>query len=167
LQKLAKDPRFIGGIIGMMGGLHTWKRDISYHPHVHYVVPGGGLSSDNTQWIPSSKDFLVPVEALSVIFRAKFRDELKKTDLYNSVPSSVWKKDWVVHSKPVDNGEKALMDWCCQNLISIKSIMGKQNLKVLENMSKNFFLPIIHSKDDKKLNKMFQKLLNIYQLTHH
>ena len=108
LQKLAKDPRFIGGIIGMMGGLHTWGRDMSYHPHVHYVVPGGGLASDNTQWIPSSKDFLVPVEALSVIFRAKFRDELKKTDLYDTVPSCVWKKDWVVHSKPVDNGEKAL-----------------------------------------------------------
>ena len=59
------------------------------------------------------------------------------------------------------------MDGCCQNLISIKSIMGKQSLKVLENMSKNLFLPIIRGKDAKKPNKMFQKLLNIYQLTHH
>ncbi len=59
------------------------------------------------------------------------------------------------------------MDWCCQNLISIKSISDKYCLKALKNLSKNPFLPIIRSKDDKKLNKMFQKLLNICRLTHH
>jgi hypothetical protein len=108
LQKLALDPRFIGGQIGMMGGLHTWRRDMLYHVHVHYIVPGGGLSPDNTQWIPSRDDFLVPVEALSPIFRAKFRDALKKTSLFEKVPGAVWKKDWVVHCKPVGNGHNAL-----------------------------------------------------------
>lgn len=48
LQKLAKDPRFVGGDIGMMGGLHTWQRDMGYHPHVHFIVPGGGLSPDRS-----------------------------------------------------------------------------------------------------------------------
>jgi hypothetical protein len=108
LQKLANDPRFVGGDIGMMGGLHTWQRDMGYHPHVHFIVPGGGLSPDRSKWLPAKPDFFVPVEALSPIFRAKFRDALKKTDLFDSVPPEVWQKDWVVHCKPVGNGNNAL-----------------------------------------------------------
>jgi hypothetical protein len=108
LQKLAKDPRFVGGDIGMMGGLHTWQRDMRYHPHVHFIVPGGGLSPDRSKWLPSNPAFFVPVEALSPIFRAKFRDALKKTNLFHSVPPEVWEKDWVVHCKPVGNGDSAL-----------------------------------------------------------
>jgi hypothetical protein len=108
LQKLAKDPRFVGGDIGMMGGLHTWQRDMRYHPHVHFIVPGGGLSPDRSQWLPSHAEFLVPVEALSVIFRAKFRDGLKKTGLFDKVPPDVWKKDWVVHCQPVGSADNAI-----------------------------------------------------------
>jgi predicted RNA-binding Zn-ribbon protein involved in translation (DUF1610 family) len=108
LKELAADPRFVGGQIGMMGILHTWARDSSYHVHTHYIVPGGGLSLDHTKWLPSAKDFLVRVEPLSNIFRAKFRDELKKTSLFNDVSPDVWKKDWVVHSEAVGNGEHAL-----------------------------------------------------------
>jgi hypothetical protein len=108
LQKLAKDPRFVGGELGMMGGLHTWQRDMGYHPHVHFIVPGGGLSPDRTKWLPANPEFFLPVEALSPIFRAKFRDALKKTDLFHSAPARVWQKDWVVHCKPVGNGDRAL-----------------------------------------------------------
>jgi hypothetical protein len=108
LQKLAKDPRFVGADIGMMGGLHTWQRDMRYHPHVHFIVPGGGLSPDRSQWMPSNTDFFVPVEALSPIFRAKIRDALKKTDLFDAVATKVWQKDWVVHCKPVGDGNRAL-----------------------------------------------------------
>ena len=108
LRKLALDPRFIGGLIAMVGTLHTWTRDMHYHPHIHYIVPGGGLSADNTQWLLSGKKFLVPVEALSPIFRAKFRDALKKTPLFQQAPHHVWKKDWVVHSKPLKDGQRAL-----------------------------------------------------------
>jgi hypothetical protein len=108
LQKLALDPRFIGGQIAMMGALHTWRRDMRYQPHVHYIVPGGGLSPDNSICIPSREAFLVPVQALSPIFRAKFRDALKKTPLFNQVPKHVWQKHWVVHSKPVHDAPTAL-----------------------------------------------------------
>jgi len=108
LQQLAKDQRFGGSDIGMMGGLHTWRRDMGYHPHVHFIVPGGGLSPDRSKWLPSNPEFFVPVQALSPIFRAKFRDALKKTDLFKSVPADVWQKDWVVHCKPVGNGNSAL-----------------------------------------------------------
>jgi len=59
------------------------------------------------EWLPSRHDFLVPVKALSPIFRAKFRDELKKTDLFPLVDEQVWKKDWVVHCEPVGRGQHA------------------------------------------------------------
>ena len=106
LQELAADPRFIGGRIGMVGVLHTWTRDLHYHPHVHYIVPGGGLSAEGT-WLPSRPDFLVHVKPLSVLFRAKFRDQLKKTGLFPLVDEHVWQKDWVVHCEPVGSGEAA------------------------------------------------------------
>jgi len=92
LQKLALDPRYVGGEIGMMGVLHTWRRGIGYHPHIHYIISAGGLSPDGTQWLFAGKNFLLPVKALSIIFRAKFRDELKKTKLFSAVPADTWKK---------------------------------------------------------------------------
>jgi ribosomal protein L37AE/L43A len=106
LQKLAWDERFVGGRVGMVGVLHTWTRALIYHPHVHYIVTGGGLS-EKGEWKRSREDFLVPVRALSVIFRAKFRDLLKKTELFDQVDARVWKKEWVVHSEPVGTGEAA------------------------------------------------------------
>ena len=80
-QKLARDPRFVGGQIGLIGVLQTWARNLTYHPHVHYLVPTGGLAADGQTWLSARKDFLVPVKPLSIIFRAKFRDALQKTDL--------------------------------------------------------------------------------------
>ena len=106
LQKLAEDPRYVGGKLGMVGVLQTWTRDLRYHPHVHYIIPGGGLSPTG-KWFPARTTFLMPVQALSVIFRAKFRDALKKTNLYPDVPKQVWQKDWVVHCQPVGPGQEA------------------------------------------------------------
>ena len=106
LLKLAEDPRFVGARLGMVGVLHTWTRQLLYHPHVHYIVTGGGLTDDG-RWRSSRPDFLVPVKALSVIFRAKFRDQLKKTELFKQVAQQAWKKKWVVHSEPVGSGEAA------------------------------------------------------------
>jgi hypothetical protein len=106
LQQLALDPRFIGGRIGMVGVLHTWTRDLIYHPHIHYIVTGGGLAEDG-RWNSSRPDFLLPVKALSPIFRAKFRDQLKKTGLFYQMDQRVWTKAWVVHSEPVGSGRAA------------------------------------------------------------
>jgi Transposase zinc-binding domain/Putative transposase len=108
LQKLARDPKYVGGQMGMMGVLETWARDLHYHPHVLYVVPGGGLSDYHRRWLPANPKFFLPVKALSRIFRAKFRDALKKAGLFDSVSPQLWKKDWVVHCEPVGNGEQAL-----------------------------------------------------------
>lgn len=107
LQELAKDPRFIGGIIGMLGVLQTWRRDMGYHPHIHYLIPGGGLSCDGSKWLAGRENFLVPEKPLAILFRAKFRDELKKTDFFLQVNPEVWNKDWVVDCEPVGSGEQA------------------------------------------------------------
>jgi hypothetical protein len=108
LQTLAWDPRHVGGEIGMIGVLHTWGRDLSYHPHVHYLVPAGGLSADGEHWLSVRRNFLVPVKALSVLFRAQFRAALQDAGLLHEVPSDVWQQDWVTHCKPVGSGEGAL-----------------------------------------------------------
>jgi hypothetical protein len=106
LLQLAQDPRFVGARLGLLGVLHTWTRQLLYHPHVHYLVTGGGLTDDGC-WRAARPDFLVPVKALSRIFRAKFREALKKTELFAQVEPRVWRKDWVVHSAPVGSGEQA------------------------------------------------------------
>jgi len=107
-QKLAQDSRFVGGRIGMIGVLHTWTRDLNYHPHVHYLVPGGGLAEDGESWVQSRKSFFLPVKPLSILYRAKFRDALRGSDLFEEVPAEVWAQDWVVHCQAVGSGVAAL-----------------------------------------------------------
>jgi len=110
LQTLGWDSRFVGGQMAMMGVLHTWGRDLSYHPHVHIIVAGGGLWADEGLWLAARSDFLMPVKALSKIVAGKFRDGLKKQapQLYNLIDPSVWCGPWVVHCQPVGKGQAAL-----------------------------------------------------------
>ncbi|KPK05221.1 MAG: hypothetical protein AMJ56_16225 [Anaerolineae bacterium SG8_19] len=108
LQELAQDPRYVGGQISLVGVLHTWGRNLCYHPHVHFLVPAGGLSTDGQQWLNARHNFLVPVKALSRLFRAKFRDALQETDFFDLVPAETWNSEWVVHCKPVGDGFPAL-----------------------------------------------------------
>lgn len=107
-QTLARDPRFIGGQLGMIGILHTWSRTLAYHPHIHYLVPAGGLGKDGV-WYPARwSNFLFPVKALSKLVRGKFRQALRKAGLEKEVPPSVWQQGWVVHCKPAGDGQSVL-----------------------------------------------------------
>jgi len=109
LKALESDKRFVGcDLTGFFGILHTWGRQIQYHPHIHYVVAGGGLSSDRDRWLAPRGDFLVHVRALSAVFKGKFKAELSRYGLLESVPGHVWRKNWVVHCKSVGNGRRAL-----------------------------------------------------------
>ena len=110
MEKLSLDPKYVGGKLGMIGILHTWSRTLIYHPHIHYIVTGGGLSENKEVWNKSRSNFIFPVKALSKIFKAKFRDELQKENpnIFHSIPNSIWNKAWVVNSIPVGKGEKAL-----------------------------------------------------------
>jgi putative transposase/transposase-like zinc-binding protein len=108
LQQLAQDPRFVGGQIGFLGVLQTWTRDLHYHPHIHYLVPAGGLSADGQTWLRTRNAFFVHVKPLSRLFRGKFRAALNKTELFNQVSAQTWQTEWVVHCQPVGTGEAAL-----------------------------------------------------------
>lgn len=109
LQTLAADPKYVGSQrCGFFGVLHTWGRTLEYHPHVHYVVPGGAVSEDGSQWLPSRANFLVPVKALSILFRARFRDILQRAGLLGNIDPAVWRQDWVVHSQAVGDGRTSL-----------------------------------------------------------
>jgi Putative transposase/Transposase zinc-binding domain len=109
LRTLAADPKFVGtDRLGFFGVLHTWGRTLEYHPHVHYVVPGGGIDQLGDRWLPSRADFLVPVKALSILFRAKFRDILAREGLLDLVDPAAWRRDWVVHSQAAGDGRASL-----------------------------------------------------------
>jgi hypothetical protein len=109
LQTLAADPRFLGAPLGCIAVLHTWTRALLYHPHVHLIVTAGGLSADRTQWIaPKHPAFLVPVQALSVIVRAKMCAALNRAGLLGHVSPEVWTTPWVVHAQPAGNGARVL-----------------------------------------------------------
>src|SRR6266705_5912004 len=91
LLQLAQDRRFVGARLGLVGVLHTWTRQLLYHPHVHYIVTGGGLTTAG-RWRSARPDFLVHEKPLAIIFRAKLCDALKKAGLFASVDRRVWKK---------------------------------------------------------------------------
>ena len=78
LLEIAADPKHLGAEIGFLSVLHTWGQTLQRHPHVHCVVPGGGLSPDHRQWIRSPPNFFLPVKVLSRVFRGKFVDGLKR-----------------------------------------------------------------------------------------
>src|SRR4029453_18240604 len=109
IKKLAPDPHYLGGNLpGFFGVLHTWGPTLQYHPHIHYIVPGGALSSIDGRWHPSRTDFYLPVKALSKIFKAKFRDQMKQARLFDQIPSEVWHIDWNVDSQAVPSSQACL-----------------------------------------------------------
>jgi hypothetical protein len=118
LRQVAADPQHLGARVGAVLALHTWGQNLEHHPHVHCVVPGGGLSADGTQWIASSPKFFLPVKVLSRLFRGKFLDGLKRLHRKGQVKlddklgslsdakafarwlSPLYEKDWVVYCQP-------------------------------------------------------------------
>jgi len=78
LLQIAADPKHLGAKIGFLAVLHTWGQTLLHHPHLHCVVPGGGLSPDQRRWIPCGHKFFLPVKVLSVVFRGKFLDALER-----------------------------------------------------------------------------------------
>jgi len=109
LLTLARDPRYVGGRLGCLAVLHTWTRAVLYHPHVHLLVTAGGLAADGTAWVaPKYGSYLVPVQALSRIFRAKICAALNRAGLLGQVPPVIWATPWVVHCQHAGRGQKVL-----------------------------------------------------------
>jgi hypothetical protein len=110
LQDLAANPKRLGAHLGMLGILHTWSRTLIFHPHVHYLVPGGGLSSDQRQWIPSRPTYLFHQKALALHFRTLFGQQLQKRapEALDQLPAKIWKQNWGVDCAAAGSGENAL-----------------------------------------------------------
>ena len=127
LQTIAADSKHLGAKIGMTSVLHTWGSAMTHHPHVHVVVPGGGLSSDGQRWVPCRKGFLVSVKVLSRLFRRLFLEGLAKLhkagklaffgnlsnlidpDLFASQLAPLHKTNWVVYAKEPFGGPEAVL----------------------------------------------------------
>jgi len=109
--KLAADSRYVGGRVGVMAVLHMWGSNLSYHPHVHCLVTGGGLSPDGQAWMPARDNYLVPVKALSRLFRGIFLDRIRREFEDIHLPESIWQKDWVVYCKPAVQGTCTVLNY--------------------------------------------------------
>jgi hypothetical protein len=129
LLEVARNPRHLGAEIGFFSVLHTWSQKLKIHPHVHCVVPAGGLSLDHTHWIKTRYAFFLPVKVLSRIFRGKFVAALKRAfrdgqlqfhgDLaplaqpktFSSWLRPLFRKDWVVYSKRPFGGPQHVLHY--------------------------------------------------------
>ena len=113
LLALARDPRRLGALPAITMVLHTWTRELLFHPHIHAVVSAGGLSPDGARWVPIAGDYLFPVKVLARLFRGKFRAALKAglatgavklppdsaPDALTRLDEALYRTDWVVYAK--------------------------------------------------------------------
>ena len=111
IVELARDKRYVGGTVGVLAVLHTWTQQLVYHPHVHCLVTGGGVSADGHSWCPARQDYLVPTKALAVLVRAKMMAQLKKRRPDLVLPEAAWRKPWVVHCTAWGAGAEAVLEY--------------------------------------------------------
>ena len=130
LQTLAADPRYVGGEMAILAVLHTWTRSLIYHPHVHCLVPGGGLAKDGT-WHLARKKYLVSVTALSTLFRARFMASARKALPNVAFPETLWNTPWVVYCKPALQGSEKLLDYLGRYIHRVA--ITNSRIKVIRN----------------------------------
>ena len=113
MKELCAQKRHLGALPGILAVLHTWNGCLGYHPHVHMLVTGGGVTPDGQHWNPARGEFLVPVAVLSRKIAAKFRDALqaKAPDLFAGIPKSVWGREWVSFVKHYGHGNDAVLNY--------------------------------------------------------
>lgn len=129
LLEVARNPVHLGAEIGFFSVLHTWNQKLQAHPHVHCVVPSGGLSLDRTRWIRSHPRFFLPIAVLRRVFRGKFVDALKSAFKHGQLHLSgnlallaqpkvfaawlrpLFRKHWIVYSKPPFGGPEYVLQY--------------------------------------------------------
>lgn len=133
LKDFGKNPRFLGADIAMTAVLHTHSRRLDFHPHLHVIVPGGGIQHARRQWLKVKGKYLFNEQALSKVFRARFLAALNEAEL--KLPSAV-PREWVVDVRHVGRGEPALKYlslYLYRGVIREKNIVAHQNGKVTFN----------------------------------
>jgi putative transposase/transposase-like zinc-binding protein len=111
LQDVARDHKDLGAQPGLLAVLQTWTRDLRFHPHVHCVVPGGGLSADGLRWVrPKRHGYFLPQSVLALRFGSRLKQALQQDhpQLFIQIPRGVWSLNWVADVQPVGSGEPAL-----------------------------------------------------------
>jgi Putative transposase/Transposase zinc-binding domain len=129
LLQIAADPRHLGATIGFHAVLHTWGQNLLYHPHVHCVVPGGGLSPDERRWVSCPPNFFLPVRILSEVFRGKFLSMLRAAydanqlcfhgrlgrlnfpRTFRALIEETTRTSWVVYAKPPFGGPERVLQY--------------------------------------------------------
>ena len=129
LLEVAATPQHLGAEIGFLSVLHTWGQNLQHHPHVHCVIPAGGLSADHTRWIQPRYSFLLPAKVLSRVFRGKFvaglqqvfrqgklgfygdQESLRDPKLFRAFVRSLFREDWVVYAKPPFGGPQYVLHY--------------------------------------------------------
>jgi hypothetical protein len=129
LLEVAADPKHLGAQAGLLSILHTWGQTLIPHPHIHCVVPGGGLSPDHTRWISAPSNFFLPVKVLSRVFRGKFVAGLRRLFARHQLRffgecmplqeekrfavflRTLYHQDWVVYAKPPFGGPEHVLHY--------------------------------------------------------
>ena len=127
LRKIARDPKHLGAEIGFFGILHTWGQNLLFHPHIHCVIPGGGIASGRARWIHPRYPFFLPVKALAKVFRGKFVHGLRhafrtqrlkcagqiqhliEPKAFAAFLRTLFRHDWVVYAKPAFGGPEQVV----------------------------------------------------------
>ena len=149
LQQIAADPKHLGAEIGFLAVLHTWGQNLEHHPHVHCVVPGGGLAPDGTRWIACRPGFFLPVRVLSRVFRGKFLALLGnafdqgKLSFHGKLRaladaggfqrqlSASAQTEWVVYAKPPFGGPEQVLKYLAR--YTHRVAISNRRLVALEN----------------------------------
>jgi Putative transposase/Transposase zinc-binding domain len=129
LLQLARDPQHLGADIGFLAVLHTWGQNLHLHPHVHCVVPGGGIAVDGNRWVSCRPGFFLPVRPLGRLFRGKFlallrraydrgllgfhgqQQHLADPQAFDALLQACWQKEWVVYAKPPFGGPEQVLKY--------------------------------------------------------
>ena len=147
LEELARDKKYLGAEIGFMEVLHTWGQTLVYHPHIHCIVPAGGIDKIG-KWRNSKKKFFIPVKVLSRKFRGKFLYYLKKEKLefygeneylnnkqnFDELMSKMYNKEWISYCKPPFENAKSVIKYLGRYThrvaISNERILSEENGEV-------------------------------------
>ena len=129
LLEVAADPPHLGAQIGFLSVLHTWGQNLHHHPHVHCVIPAGGLSADHTRWIQPRYPFFLPIKVLSRVFRGKFvaglrrafqqgklgfygdQEALQDPQRFRALLRCLFRQDWIVYAKPPFGGPQYVLHY--------------------------------------------------------
>jgi len=154
LKELSEDPKYLGAHIGFISILHTWGQNLMDHPHLHCIVTGGGLSSDNKRWVSCKKNFFLPVKVLSARFRNKFLTNLKRSystnelmfpgtiEYLNEKPhfqqliDNLFAREWVVYCNPSFKDSKNIVEYLSR--YTHRLAIGNHRIIKVEN-NKVFF----------------------------